>query len=372
MTSPINKTLPAAALLALMTGCATMAPPAPTYDANASAASQADAFIKATNDKHMAGVKKVGVTSCNVMFGMTSGASAATSGGIFSDTGDTRRVDTRVVVTYAMKGIEENALQQLANEACDNAEKQLASAGFEVVPHATVKANQHYQAFHEGGRASPFEYKGGGDTRYLVLARDGETISDTRYIGTARGLGQAFKAAAGSSAEQHEGRLIKDLEITAVNINILIDFAKMQSDGHKTWGGLGNKDSAEVNAKIQLASRGDLRFKPVTKQKCWKRFGKEECMINLNHQPVFATQQAVTSNASFYSSIDDVTKTSEKIMAGASKAIATLSALGGISSSSTDITRYQVNVIPASYKTEQQKLSGGLVGMAAVKAAAAR
>ena len=362
------KMLAALPLVALVAGCATTATKLPDYNPSASAVSQADNFIMAKNEKHMKGVGKVGVTSCNVMFGMTSAASASTSGGIFSDTGDTRRVDTRVTVTYTMKGIEESELQRWANAACDNAEKQLASSGFEVVPHATIKANEHYQAFHKGGRASPFEYKGGGDTRYLVLAREGETISDTRYIGTARGLGQAFKAAAGNSSEQHEGRLIKELGMTAVNINILIDFAEMKSDGHKTFGGLGNKDSANVNTKVQLAARGDLRFKPVTKQKCWKRFGKEECMINYNQQPVFATSRAVATNAPFYRSIDNVTTTGDKITAGVSKALATFSALGGVSSSSVDITRYQVNVVPTSYKTEQEKLSGGLVSMAAAKA----
>jgi len=372
-----NKAVPVITLAALMAGCATGAIEAPAYDAKASAASQAERFIEAENEKYMAGVDKVGVLSCNVMFGVNSGASASTSGGFRSDaaraTGTTRRSDVKVTVTYAAKGVSEAQMQDIANQACNSAEAQLADAGFQVVPHATIKATPHYQAMHAEGRESPFEYKGSAGTRYLVVGRDGETISDPRYIGTASGLGQAFKAAGGSSAQQHEGRLIKDLGLTGVNVNILIDFAQLESDGHSSFGGFANKDSASVDATIQLTARGDVRFQPLTEQKCWSRFGKEECMIKPNHMPVFSTSNALVTASTFYSSIEDVTTTTDKLTSGITKTLGFLSAMGGTSSSTaTDITRYQVNLIPAAYESESQNLSRGLMGMAAAKAASAR
>ncbi|MAC16336.1 MAG: hypothetical protein CL539_16920 [Alcanivorax sp.] len=372
-----RKTIPAITLIALVAGCATSVQQSPDYNANASPVTQADSFINASHEKYMKGVNKVGVLSCNVMFAMTTAASASTSGGFRSDasraTGTIRRSDVQISVTYSAKGLDETDFQRLADEACSESEKQLASAGFQVVPHSTIKASDHYQALHSGGRESPFEYKGDGGTRYLVLARNGETISDQRYIGTAGGLGQAFKAAAGNASEQHEGRLIKTLGMTGVNVNILVDFAELESDGNQNFAGLSNKNSAKVKSKVQLAASGDIRFKPIEQQKCWKRFGKEECMIKPNHQPIFTSKQPVATSVLFYSSIEDVTTTGDKVTSGLTKTLGMLSALGGTSSNvAKDITRYQVNLIPGTYNAETKKLAGGLVGMAAAKASASR
>ncbi len=77
-----NRTVSAITLFALVSGCAVIGGvPAPDYNASGSADGQASTFIEADNEKHMKGVNKVGVLSCNVMFGMTSAASASTSGG---------------------------------------------------------------------------------------------------------------------------------------------------------------------------------------------------------------------------------------------------------------------------------------------------
>ncbi|MFP1681771.1 hypothetical protein ACLD0W_04630 [Alloalcanivorax sp. C16-1] len=376
---PRNKTVPAMTLLALVSGCAvTGGTPAPDYNASSSAASQAGTFIEADNEKHMQGVNKVGVLSCNVMFGMTSAASASTSGGFRAGadraTGTISRSDVKVTVTYTVDGVEESELQRIADDACADAETQLAGAGFQVVPLATIQANPNYRKIQAGGRPSPFEYKEKrGGTRYLVLARTGETVTDPRYTGAAQGFAQSFKAVAGDATEQLEGQLIKDLGMTGVNINLLVDFASLESDGHKTFAGLANKNSAKVKADIQLAVSGDLRFQPLPAQKCWKEYGKEKCQIKLNQQPVFATRQPVASARPFYTSIENVTTTGDKVTSGLTKAVGMLSALSGTSSKvARDITRYQVNVIPDVYQTEAVTLSKGFAGMAAAKAASTR
>lgn len=376
---PRNKTVPAMTLLALVSGCAvTGGTSAPDYNASGSAAGQAGTFIEASNEKHMKGVNKVGVLSCNVMFGMTSAASASTSGGFRAGadraTGTISRSDVKVTVTYTVDGVEDSELQRIADAACADAETQLAGAGFQVVPLATLRANPNYRKIQEGGRPSPFEYKEKrGGTRYLVLARTGETVTDSRYTGAGQGFAQSFKAVAGDATEQLEGQLIKDLGMTGVNINLLVDFASLESDGHKTFAGLANKNSAKVKADIQLAVTGDLRFQPLPAQKCWKEYGKEKCQIKLNQQPVFATRQPVASDRPFYTSIDNVTTTGDKVTSGLTKAVGMLSALSGTSSKvARDITRYQVNVMPEVYEAEAVTLSKGLSGMAAAKAASSR
>lgn len=368
------KLLSSVAALGLISGCMATSAPAPEFNTNASAASQADSFIDVENGDYMKGVKRVGVMSCNVMFGMTSSASASTSGGFRAGRtramGTVTRSDVTVTVTYSAAGIPEATLQGIANQLCTDAEAQLANAGFEVVPHETIKANLHYQNIHAQGRDAAFEYKGKGDTRYLVLARPGETIYDPRYAGTMSGFGQAFKAVGGDAAEQLEDYLMKDLSMTGVNINLMIDFAELESDGNSSWGGLSNKDSASVDSKIQLAVGGDVRFQPITQQDCWNEWGKEKCMVKLHHQPVFGSKHFVASKVPFYSSIEDTTSTGEKVYSGVTKVLGALSAIGGTSSSiARDITRYQVNVVPEIYQAETQKLADGLLAMAASKAA---
>ncbi|MFP1677204.1 hypothetical protein ACLD02_00840 [Alloalcanivorax sp. C16-2] len=369
---------PLAVVLLSLAGCVSTGAPAPGYNAEGAAADQAGRFIDANNEKYMKGVSKVGVLSCNVMFGMTTAASASTSGGFRAGatraTGTISRSDVKVTVTYTANGLDQGELRRIADQACADAEARLADAGFQLVPHATITASPHYQAIQAGGRPSPFEHKEKrSGTRYLVLARSGESVTDSRYIGAAGGLAQSFKAVSGDAAEQRAGLLMKDLGMTGVNINLLVDFASLESDGHKTFAGLANKNSAKVKADIQLAVSGDLRFQPLGEQKCWREYGKEKCMTRLNHQPVFATRQAVASPKRFYSSIDNVTTSGDKLTSGVTKAIGMLSALSGTSSKvARDITRYQVNVMPEVYATEAVTLSDGLAGMAATRAAASR
>ncbi|EWH10151.1 hypothetical protein DS2_09402 [Catenovulum agarivorans DS-2] len=367
------RVIPSLSVLALVIGCSSTSESLPDYNPATNAAAQADSFIYAENEEYMKGVNKIGVMSCNVMFGMTSSASASTSGGFRAGatraTGTVSRSDVKISVTYTASGLEETELQRLADQACENAELELSNAGFELVPHSKIKTNKYYQELHAGGQASPFEFKGKGDTRYLVLGRNGETISDPRYISTASGFSQVFKSIGGDSSEQIEDFLMKDLGMTGVNINLLIDFASLQSDGDKSFAGLSNKDTAKVDASIQLAVSGDIRFQPITQQKCWSEWGKEKCMVKPSHQPVFGSKRDVASSTIFYESIEDATTTADKVTSGLTKTLGFLSALGGTSSSvARDITRYQVNIIPTVYETESKKLTSGLVEMAATKA----
>ena len=96
-------------------------------------------------------------------------------------------------------------------------------------------------------------------------------------------------------------------------------------------------------------------------------------MIKTNHMPVFSTSNALATPNAFYSSIEDVTTTTDKLTSGVTKTLGFLGAMAGTSNSTArDITRYQVNLIPASYEAESQSLAQGLVGMVAVKASSSR
>ncbi len=361
--------LAAAGLSGLLGACASAPVAAPVFDAQADARAQAATFI-GDNGKaqYLSSVKKVAVTSCNVLFAETSAAHAGTGGGIFSEVGNVSRAEAKVSVLYTLNGMDDAAMQQMANEVCSNAETRLSAAGFEVVPRAQLLANESFQALLASGKASPFEYKTpgkGSKTTYKVFAAEGFTVYEPRYIGVAAGLGQAFKAAKGESAQQHEGRVMKTLDVSAVSINVLVDFAALQSDGQAKAFSFASKNTAEVKHEVNLGITGEIAFKPADQLKCWERFGKTECMLNANTSPIFASKNAITTKEVFYKDVVDTTTTGDKLAAGFTKALSVVAAMGGVGGvSSSDVTRYNVNVEPAQFSSVSRKGIDGFLDMA--------
>lgn len=354
-----------------LVGCASAPKAPPAFDPNASALAQAATFI-ADNGKTKAlkDIKRVVVTGCNVLFAENSAASAATGDGMFAmhSGAGSSRVDSTVSVIYTLKGVSDAQQQKMANEICAGAETRLRAAGFEVVPTAEALKADAFKALLAAGKQSPFNFKSPGKnnkTTYNIFAPTGYTVYDQRYLGTVGGLGQAFKAAAGNSAVQMEGLLMKQLNASAVSINVMVDFAQLQSDGKQSgWSG---KNSANVSHGVALGITGLIDIKPLDQLKCWKRFGKEECMLN-GVTPTFVSKLPVTTNEKFYSDITNATTTGDKVAAGFTKTLATLSALSGTNSRSFETTRYQVNAQPAAFEKATNQGVNGFLDMAFIYA----
>lgn len=358
---------------AFLAGCASTPPPPPTFNPADSAASQATTFVGANKPaKNMQKVKKVALTACNVMFADKSSASASTGAGLFGDpsAGSTRRVDEKVVVVYSMTGLDESVMQKMTDDICNDAEKRMAASGLEVLPRTELMKNENYQKLLEAGRKSPYEFKIGQNT-YKVFSASGSSIFDDRYIGTVSGLGQAFKSVGGGSGIQLETRMMNDLQIDSVQMNMLVDFAQIQSDGHA--GGLANKNRAKVEGKVQLAVSGDIKVQPLSELKCWKALGgRTDCMMKNNASPVFFTKTPVLAEESFYKQVRDATTTGDRLASGVTKGLAVLSAMGGVSSSSTTITRYEVDVEPTQFAQVGRKYMDGFMDMLFISANNAR
>jgi len=341
----------------------------PAYDPAASAASQAASFVapgKAA--KFMADVRKIAITSCNVMFAFKSNGSAGTQGGLFSEAGGVTRAEAKVKVEYNLQGMDDASMQSLTDEICTNAENQARAAGFELVPAADLAANEDFQGMHRNARPIPFEYKAAGrgtSTRYVVYAPAGQGVFDPRFIGTSAGLGAAMKAAKGESPDLYEGRVMDTLGADAMHLNILVDFTEMQSDGQKgALGGLASKDSASVDAEARLSIAGDMNIRLKAFQNCWERFGKHECMTDLAKVPSFSTAHPVVSAAPFYTDLVNETTTGDKVANVATKGVAVLAALSGVKGGmSTNVTRYGVHVDPVQYGAEVKTYVTGFVDM---------
>lgn len=355
----------------MLAGCATTPPPPPTYNPADAAASQAATFVGSNKPaKNMQKVKKVALTACNVMFADKSSASASTGPGLFGDpaSSDTRRVDEKVIVVYNMTGLDDAVMQKMTDDICADAEKRMAASGLQVVPRSELASNENYQKMLEAGRKSPYEFKVGQST-YKVFSASGSSIFDPRYIGTMSGLGQAFKQAKGGSAAQLETRMMNEMGVDSVQMNMLVDFAQLQSDGQARGFQLANKDSAKVSGKVQLAVSGDIKVQPASELKCWKALGgRTDCMMKNNASPVFFTKIPVLASEQFYQQIVDATTTADKATAGITKGLAMLSAMGGVSSSSTSITRYNVEVVPEQFAQIGRKYMDGFMDMLFISA----
>jgi hypothetical protein len=350
----------------------------PVFDANGSLGSQASSFVTPNKaaGKYMKDVGKVAITSCNVMFAYQSNASAGTEGGLFSEAGGVTRAEATVNAEYTLHGMEEADMQALATEICQEAETQVKAAGFDVVPSDVLAANEDYQGIHANAKQVPYEYKAGGkgtNNRYLVYAPPGQGIYDPRFIGVAAGLGAAMKAAKGTSPQFYEGRVMDTLQADAMNINLLVDFAAVESDGSQGGlGGLASKDSAKVDGDARLSVSGSVRIVPRAQQECWDRFGKRECMVDANKIPEFNTATPVISADPFYKEFVNDTTTGDKVGSAVSKGIAVLGAMGGVGGRSYSIKRYGVYVEPAQYGAEVKKYAQGFIGMALESAKAAK
>lgn len=350
------------ASLLTLAGCAS-APKAPVYDPAAAPETQAAAFITATSPKNAAKIERIAVTACNVMFAATSSASASTGGGIF----DNNRAEASVSVIYTLSGLTDPQLQQLADQVCAASEQQLAASGYQLVPRSELVRNETYNKLQAAGRASPYEYKV-GVSEYKVFARTGDSVFDERYIGTASGLGQAFRAAAGSAAWQHETLALSELNASGVNLNILVDFASLESSGQgAALGGLASRNSAEVTSSVQLSISGELVLKPHDRLNCWNRFGKRECEIRANHYARFNNDWPIVLPQSFYSEVADVTTTGDRVASGVTTALSLLGAGSG-----RNVTRYEVKALPDRYATLSREGSQAFIQMALTQAQAAK
>lgn len=351
----------AVTLSASLTGCGgMMAKQVPQYDMNATPQSQAATFIGVQNAKLMAGVKKVFISECNVLFGETTSATAATSTGMFES--NQGKVQAKVSSIYYLKGLTPEQMQTMADGICADAEAKLKAAGYEVVDRSALTANPAYGRMTANGKKSPYDFKVGGHTTYKILAANGATVFNMAYMGAGGGLKMAMQAASGSSPLIAEAVLIDDFQASAVKINALLDFSEVASNNSK-WDKWAKKETAEVKGKVKFAAKGDIAFVPASTVKCGVRFGKKECFGN-GKVVKYGLKLPVTSDEKFYSDISDATTKGDKIAGVATAAIGMLAAMAGGAGMSASVKRTNVTVEPASYEAVAKKAVGNFIDMA--------
>lgn len=351
--------LVAAPATLLLAACA-VAPSNEPFDRTAGVAGQADSYIQVNGGNAMKQVGRVAVTSCNVLFAQTSEASASTSPGIF----DTRRrAEAQVAVTYSMEGLDDAQMRRMTEDFCAAAERDLAAAGYDVVPHAEVVAKPAYAKLAAAGKPTPAGFSAGA-SEYIVYARGGANVFDDRYQNVGGQLANAFKSAGGDSVLFHRGAIVEQVDATAVEVNLLVDFAAVAGNNTKGFlGKLGGSDTASVAHAVQLSASGDLTFFPRDALKCWERFGNHEC--NVSSRATYRSKRAIVVDEPFYREVRNDTTTGDVVTAGVTKA---LSILAGTTSYSR--SRFAVVIDPAQFQAAAAVATDSFVQMAAQRARA--
>ena len=221
------------------------------------------------------------------------------------------------------------------------------------------------------GREAPLKHSvgsGGTKQEYRVFTRSGETVNGAAYLGTAGGLAQAFKSAGGTSSWNHETRLMQALNVDAVQLDVMVDFASVESSGNAEAMQIANTNRASVSGDARLSISGQMRIVPRAELKCWERFGKNECGP-MHDMAKVTSRLGLSHDEPFYDSLVDSTTTGDKVAAGFTKALSTLAMLGGVGgSSSTEVTRYTITVNPDTYGRVAGAATTSFVDMAVLAA----
>lgn len=333
------------------------APPAPKFDAGASAASQASQFIAVKDKRPSKTMGKAFLSECNVLFGLETSASASTSSGLLPSSDRARRTESKVKSIFYLKGMDDAGMQALANEICANAEAKLGSTGYQMVPRASLASNPRFQAMLANGKVSPYDFKA-GKSSYRIFGAPGSTVFNPQYLGIGGGLSMALKQAKGDSPWIHEAVLIEELGADAVRVNVLLDFSSLDSND-SGWDRWASKDTAEVKAEVSFALSGTISILPTTGISCHERLGMHECLPDGNKMAIFSTKNPLLSGEKFYTSIEDSTKASDTV---ASVLVSVLAMANG-GGSTLSIKRTDVNVDPATYVDLATRSAAGFVEM---------
>jgi hypothetical protein len=354
----------AAASSMFLTGCAGLgAKPAPKFDLDQPAASQAATFINVTNPKNKGQVGRVAVTSCNMVVADMAGGVSQTDAGLF---GETRgRNDKKISMYLYLRGISDEQLQAMTDEACASAEAALKSSGLEVVPRSEFASNEHYLKLHEGGK-SPVTFDPPGGEKYKIFVPKGQKMVDMRYLTTGGGLKLAMAAAAGNTPANHKGRLMDELKADDVHISLKINFGAVEGDKKGFLSSVARKDTAEVKATTDVIITGRVEVVTNESLKCWERFGKKECMGNGKH-PQFALKYPINVPGAVIEVKDETTK-GDKIGGAISGGLSMLAAMSGSRGTAMSTTRKGVVVDPAKYAAGVKRAAASMAEMVAASA----
>lgn len=362
--------IPAAAIslagASLLAACASTPPaPPPEYNPGLGANAQVDEFVQAANEKKRGRSDRVALTSCVVAFGTRTSGYASTKEGTFAyQDPDKLRVEAKVSTLYQLQGIDPGRLQQITDRVCAQAEQQLAASGLRVMPHAELARTRQYQDLAAKGRAAPVNWSL-GKSDYSVYTPTGWTLFDQRFDGAAGTLKNIFGAATRKSPESLEAKMVNELGVSGVHLDIMIDFASVSSSDANYTGFIGRnvgRDEASVTTAVKLAATGMLKIVTPESINCHKL----GCDTIMNSWATYKSRRPLVSSEPFYTGLQDIQSTGSKVAEGFASVLGVATALLGGSGGSYDHTEWGVQADPDAYTDIATRYAAHFVELAAI------
>lgn len=329
---------------------------------HAADATQLDSSKYLATDKISAagGIKRIAITSCNVLFAVETSANAQTQRG-FGDT--SQRLESKVSVLYLLKGMDQARLQAITENMCADAAQVLASKGFEVVPDNLVRDNPEFAKLHATGQATPYDYERAG-SKYMTFAPSGQRVIDSVYLKQVDSMFSGFKAMSTDGPQFVEARLAKSLSASAVHVNLMVDFASAQGNTPSGFlGRLTGSDTAKVESKVSMSLTGFVTAVPEHKIDCSSGFcqGANDARLLAK----ITSKAPVMGGSSMVTEVVDAKTTADKIDGVAANVISGLAALAGHGGAMISVTKNGVVVDPQAYEDESRKLARQFLDMSA-------
>ena len=207
------------------------------FDPAAAPAQLATSFVKADRLQALAKVKRAAIAQFRVEFAVENEAKAQSSG----TTGATSsRADVKLV------GVTDEARQATADRLYDQFVQDLAAAGLEVVPLATLRANADYQSLGpvlRGGR-EPVGTRAGKSIFVGARGMPYYMTNDDRHLG----LGTLLGGISTTQPQNIEPQIAKTLDAAVFRVTLAVAFADQT-----TRGGLFNTGSSvKTDARLVL------------------------------------------------------------------------------------------------------------------------
>ncbi len=350
----------------LVAACAsTPPPPPPEFNPGLGANAQVKEFVQAANAKKRGKSERVALTSCVVAFGTKTSGFAQTKEGTFAyQDPDKVRVEAKVSTLYELQGMTTERLQAITDTVCSRAEQQLAASGLNVMSHAELARTTQYQALAAKGRATPVAWSL-GKSDYTVYTPTGWTLFDQRFDGTGRTLKNIFGSASRSSPESLEAKMVNELGVSGVHLDIMIDFANVSSSDANYTGFVGRnvgRDEAKVTTSVKLASTGMLKIITPESINCHKL----GCDTMMNGWATYASKRPLVSSEPFYTGMVDIQSTGSKVAEGFASVLGVATALFGGSGGSYDHTEWGVQADPNAYTDIATRYAAHFVELAAI------
>ncbi len=335
---------------------ATPAPAAP-LSAPAITPDQIISKLKITNGNASSTVKRVVLTSCNVLFGYESSADARTQAGFGQPTAG--RVEAISSSKYSLLGVTPEMKQEITANACKDANDAFAAAGLEVVSAEELTAHPKWKTLVAYGRPTPYEWNRQG-SKYTLHTPPGYSMME---MGAYASMGQIFSSIGNASAADGgptrvEAELLKALNAASVRVNILVDFAKQESNTAKGFfGRIAGNDNATVKTKVQLSISSHVTFFPLEQLRCFDAL----CFTADTHKiPQYALATPIQSTRDVVLEMRDTKSTGSKVGEAAVNVLGVVMALSGYRGTSVSSEEWGVVVDPALYATAVREHASAL------------